>query len=179
MTIKETAKEIEVKYLAEKIDIGTKEKAKFNHWISKFLIATSIILPTYLFFGLATESDLKNPVEVTQQANQLRQEELSDFIFYLGMSGLLSVLGFLLYLIIFDYTNGVDYSTLESIQNEFNLYVKTLDWEKLTDEEKKFLTQINQTINPKSEIDDDGNLTLLMITTSAATTSIINSSIDC
>ena len=68
----------------------------------------------------------------------------------------------------------VDYSLITNAKDEFNTFIKTLDWEQLSEEDRQLAIKLNKKLNPQSSNSSSSNdMALAMMTTVVASSVIL------
>lgn len=127
-----------------------KKHQKFWHGISLSLMLLTMTIPAHLGASLLAG---ENPIRVDRVYEEttfdIKRDRL-NLILFLLVTGCGSLIGFLLYIGLFNQFANIDQTNLLSLQNEFYDFIQDLDWENLNEEEKQSIQLTQNLIFPKS-----------------------------
>lgn len=172
------AKNFQSLFTSQTEAIDKLESKRINHWVSKSMFVLSFVLPFYVGMAVFTFSDIVQPKMVVENVKTTISDGVESIILLLCASGLFGFVGLILFSIIYSAASPISYDELEEIRKEFNLYLKTVNWDELDEDDEQALKHINNVINAEADGDDDLT-SLLLFTNTAIVSSKINSSIDC
>ena len=156
--------------------VNAYNKRRFHNPLNYTFLALTLTISAYLgAAGIAFINPLK-PVEVVSEVQE-EVDELFDAVMLIFFMLITTATGGVFYWIAFELLDRADYTQVNRSQREFNAFLKTIDYESLSEEDQRVIADINNYINSP---DDSSDNTLLYTNLALMNTNIsmMNSNIS-